>query len=554
MAGSEAIAQDAQPYSGLKGKLNDGLLAGLEGMGYQYMTPVQQKVLSQLPTFQSDCLVQAKTGTGKTIAFLLPALHTLLSSPPLPRGQVGILIVSPTRELALQIAKECNSVTAKLQQSLECHTAYGGTSRDRDLKKFISGDPKIVVATPGRLNDLLSEDQVASKFWSIRTLILDEADQMLEAGFLVAINDILSRLPPKSDGWQGMCFSATVPKKIEGVLHKVLKNDFTRLSTIDPNETPTIDRVPQYSVVVPSVRETFTTLRVLLQKEYALQPQNFKVIVFGATANGVALMHALFSNLIGNNSQMKVFQLQSRLSQNARTRTTEEFKAAPAGIMFASDVIGRGMDFPNVSLVVQVGLPSSGDQYVHRVGRTARAGNEGRAVVLLTRRESFFLKVNKNLPITPYPEELSNAAAAEHDEVQTAFYGIDETVKAKAYQAWLGFHKTSMKQLQLNSQGLVQEGNEYAASMGCPEPPVIDRQVVGKMGLKGVPGLNVGSVQGGGPSRGRGGAGGGGSRMQQNTGGEQGGSSNRGRANYRGGNGRRGRGHGRGRGGGGGGN
>lgn len=340
-----------------------------------------------------------------------------------------------------------------------------------------------------------------------------------------------------------------MPKKVEGVLHKVLKDNYTRLSTIDPNETPTIDRVPQYSVIVPSVRDTFTTLRVLLQKEYALQPNNFKVIVFGATANGVALMTALFQNLIGNTEQMRVFQLQSRLTQNARTRTTEEFKAAPAGVMFASDVIGRGMDFPNVSLVVQVGLPSSGDQYVHRVGRTARAGNEGRAVILLTQRESFFLKVNKKLPITPYPEDLSALAAAESQNVENAFDRVDEVTKAKAHQGWLGFHKTFTKQLQLSNEGLVREVNDYAATMGCPEPPVMDKKTVGKMGLKGVPGLNVGVIdRGGPPPRNRGGASAGqgrGEHTNDNGQGQNGG----GRGNYRGGNIRRGRGRGRGRGG-----
>lgn len=111
------------------------------------MSAVQQKVLSELPSYNADCLVQAKTGTGKTIAFLLPSIQHVLSQPPLPRGQVAILVVSPTRELALQIAKECESVTAKLSRRLECHTAYGGTSRDRDLKRFTSGDPKILVAT-----------------------------------------------------------------------------------------------------------------------------------------------------------------------------------------------------------------------------------------------------------------------------------------------------------------------------------------------------------------------------------------------------------------------
>ncbi|KAK4610423.1 ATP-dependent RNA helicase, mitochondrial [Fulvia fulva] len=537
-------APDALPFSSLKGKINDGLLQSLDAMGYEYMSPVQQKVLSELPTFQSDCLVQAKTGTGKTIAFLLPALQSVLSQAPLARGHVAILIVSPTRELALQIAKECESVTAKLPRKLECHTAYGGTSRDRDLKRFTSGDPKIVVATPGRLNDLLGEEDVRQRFQSIKTLILDEADQMLEAGFLVAITDILRRLPPKTNGWQGMCFSATMPKKIEGVLPKVLKSGYTRLSTINADEEPTIDKVPQHSVVVPSVGDTFTTLRVLLQREYELQSQNFKVIVFGATANGVALMHSVFSNIF-HGTQMQVFQLQSRLSQNARTRTTNEFKEAPAGIMFASDVIGRGMDFPNVSLVVQVGIPSSGEQYVHRVGRTARAGNEGRAVILLTQRESFFLKVNKNLPITPYPENLLPLAAQQSQDVEVAFNQIDELTKAKAYQAWLGFHKTFTKQLQLNNEGLIEQANEYAATMGCPEPPMIDKRVVGKMGLKGVRGLNIGTVQDGpAPRRPQRPAGepreprqNGGGRTEQNGGGGGG---------YRGGNSRRGRGGGRG--------
>jgi ATP-dependent RNA helicase MSS116 len=116
---------NAQPYSSMAGKVHPQLLQALQVMGFEYMTPVQQKVLIELPSFRDDCLVQAKTGTGKTVAFLLPALHSLLTSPPLPRGQVGILIISPTRELALQIAKECDNLTSQLSNRLECHTAFG---------------------------------------------------------------------------------------------------------------------------------------------------------------------------------------------------------------------------------------------------------------------------------------------------------------------------------------------------------------------------------------------------------------------------------------------
>ena len=115
----------AQPYTSMTGKIHPQLLRALQVMGFEYMTPVQSKVLTELPSLTSDCLVQAKTGTGKTVAFLLPALHSLLTSPALPKGNVGILIISPTRELALQIAKECDQLTSQLSKRLECHTAFG---------------------------------------------------------------------------------------------------------------------------------------------------------------------------------------------------------------------------------------------------------------------------------------------------------------------------------------------------------------------------------------------------------------------------------------------
>ncbi|RMY73695.1 hypothetical protein D0863_03700 [Hortaea werneckii] len=503
--------QDAQTYQSMQGTVSPPLLKALEVMGYQYMTPVQKRVLTELPNFQADCLVQAKTGTGKTIAFLLPSLHSLLHQQTLPAGQVGILVVSPTRELALQIAQECDKLTSQLPRRLECHTAFGGTKKEQHLKTFLNGRPTVLVATPGRLNDYLSDEYVADKFRNVRTVILDEADTMLEAGFLPAINDILKRLPPKSTGWQGMCFSATMPEKIKPVLGRVLKPGYTHLTTVDPNETPTIDQVTQYSVVLPTVSDTFSTLYALIEEERRQTPSGFKAIIFGTTANGIALLHELFQ--IAMADKINIYQLQSRLSQNVRTRTTEEFKKASSGLMFASDVIGRGMDFPAVSHVIQVGLPTNGEQYVHRVGRTARAGNEGRAIIMFTEREKYFLAVNRHLPIQPYPARLQEEAARALPAIEQALNGVDEKTKSKAYQAYLGFHKTFMKQLRLDPAGLVEMANEYARSMGCLEPPVIDKQVVGKMGLKGTRGLNVGTVErasngAGGGRGGRGGRGG----------------------------------------------
>lgn len=454
------------------------------------MSPVQQKVLTELPSLTSDCVVQAKTGTGKTIAFLLPAIQNLLLGNAPPKGKVGILVICPTRELANQIAKECISLTACLPRRMECHTAYGGTARASNLKAFLNGNPTILVATPGRLDDILGEEEVRDRFTHLKTVVLDEADQMLDAGFAPAIKKILRAIPPKNEGWQGMCFSATLPKEVLDVAKIVLFPGYTHLSTVDPNEVPTHERVPQFYVTVPTVNQTFAALSAVIEEEYNRNPTDFKVIVFGTTANGVGLLYDLFKRAL---PQFQLFELHSRMSQPSRTRTTKEFKEAASGILFASDVVGRGMDFPNVGLVAQVGLPSSAEQYVHRVGRTARAGKDGRAVLVLFQQESFFPKINRTLPIQPYPVDLISRLPQHESYIQKAFTDVDEVAKSKAYQAFLGYNKTFLKKLQLSTTDLVRLANDYAKTMGCPEPPMLERSTVGKMGLKGVPGLRIGT-------------------------------------------------------------
>lgn len=489
----QSSTDGTQPYASMAGKLDSRLLKALDVMGFESMTPVQQRILTELPDWRSDCLVQAKTGTGKTVAFLLPTLHSLLQGrSAAPHGQVAILIITPTRELAQQIAKSCDQLTSQLAKPLECHIAVGGTARASAHSRFMKGAPSILVATPGRLKDYLSDFSTAQKLCNIQTLVLDEADRMLETGFLADVKEILKLIPPKSTGWQGMCFSATVPPKVKDVVSVVLKPGYSNISTIEQNEAPTHERVPQYHVVIPSVVDTFTTLTSLLNLEIK---NSSKIIVFGVTANMVALFANAFSKGL---TPLKVFEIHSRLNQTARTRTTTQFKAADSGILFASDVIGRGMDFPNVDLVIQVGLPSNAEQYVHRVGRTGRAGNEGRAVILLTESESFFMKNNRHLPINPHPEtEAINASASSCTEaVIKAMYSIEEVTKQRAYSSYIGFFAGSglMKQLRLDKPGLVQLANNLAMKgMGCPEPPPMDKKVIGKMGLKGVPGFNYAS-------------------------------------------------------------
>ncbi|KAH7117154.1 ATP-dependent RNA helicase MSS116, mitochondrial [Dendryphion nanum] len=482
-------AHEAKPFSSLD-LLDKSLIAGLDKMGFEFMSPVQQKVLTELPSLSSDCLVQAKTGTGKTAAFLLPALQNLLNGNRPPRGMVALLVICPTRELAIQIKDECNSITACLQTKIECHTAFGGTARASSLRRFLEGDPTVLVATPGRLDDILGDEAVRDRFDQLKTVVLDEADRMLDQGFAPAIFKILKHLPPKSVGWQGMCFSATIPDNVNNVVKCVLFPGYTSLSTIDKNEAPTVDRVPQFLISVPSAADLFPALHALIETEYKQSPQDFKVVVFGTTANGVGLLFDVFKLAF---QQFKVFELHSRLSQSVRTRTTEDFKNATSGILFASDVVGRGMDFPNVGLVIQAGLPSSTEQYIHRVGRTARAGKDGRAVTILFENESFFLKTNPTLPIQSYPVPIASQLEQPRMLLEQCFAQVDDSTKAKAYQAFLGYNKTYLKKLRLDTKGLVQVANAYAMAMGCPEPPMIEKKIIGKMGLKGVPGLRIGT-------------------------------------------------------------
>ncbi|KAL9027711.1 MAG: hypothetical protein Q9196_003806 [Gyalolechia fulgens] len=175
------MSSNAPSFEAMEGRLDPALLAALKDMKFEHMSPVQEKVLMTLPDLGSDCLVQAKTGTGKTIAFLLPAIQNTLRSPP-ATGLVSILVLSPTRELALQIAAEAKLLVSKLRPALEVHTAFGGTAKASILSQFKKRDPKILIATPGRLKDYLGEEDVIPRFKGLRTVVLDEADRMLDQG------------------------------------------------------------------------------------------------------------------------------------------------------------------------------------------------------------------------------------------------------------------------------------------------------------------------------------------------------------------------------------
>lgn len=477
-------------YADMAGRLDARLLKALNTMGYANMTPVQEKVLN-MGSFTQDCLVQAKTGTGKTIAFLLPALHTLLNAKDLDPSQVALLILAPTRELAQQIVDECEKLVSQCNPRFECHLAVGGSAKASSLSKFLRGKPTILVATPGRLDDYLSDERVRQKFNNLRCLVLDEADCMLDQGFLPALTKILTSLPKKQQaGWQGMCFSATLPPTIHKVLHHVLAPKHAHITTVDENEAPTINSVPQSYMKVDSVDDVIPTLHKLLSAERFDNPK-LKAVVFCSTARQAALLYTLFGHTGGAApAKLPVWQMQSRMNQAQRTRTTEEFKSTESGILFASDVVGRGLDFPDIHLVIQVGIPLNSEQYVHRVGRTGRAGKGGRAVMIVTPEDFWFVERNRQFPMVQSKLEHAKAAAIDSAGIiSQSLAKVPDQVKAQAYVAFLGFTNTMRSKMKITPAQMVQIANRYAFSLGCEEPPAIEASTISKMGLKGVPGL-----------------------------------------------------------------
>ncbi|KAJ9614104.1 hypothetical protein H2200_002240 [Cladophialophora chaetospira] len=472
------IPQDTPRFADLRGKnlLNSTIIDTLtHDLQFDHMMPVQSATLEYLLQGK-DCLAQAKTGTGKTLAFLLPAVETILNN---DRRRLSALVLCPTRELALQIANEAEKLVQRLPQC-KIATSIGGTNKVKEGKRILNGCD-ILVATPGRLLDHLGEEEVQHMLGSLQTLVLDEADRMLDMGFLPDIKKILNFLP-KQLPRQSMLFSATIDDQVQKVAHLFLNKEHEFISTIPEGEAGTHERVEQYLVLTSSMSDLAPAVVSVVEAEVA-KSDTFKAIVFAPTA----AQADFYGHVLGSIGTLPtVSVLHSRMAQGKRTRTTEDFRKATDAICVATDVIARGMDFPNVSHVFQVGLPADRETYIHRLGRTARAGAEGQGIIILSELEKGFLHQLKGIKVQEYPSPLKYSI----EDIEPALAEMDN--KAKVYQAWLGYYKTFMKQLRLSTADLVGEANRFALEgLDCPEVPALEKTTIGKMGLKGVPGLRV---------------------------------------------------------------
>ena len=472
--------------------INDQLKKALNGVGLETATPVQQATLPPLLEGK-DVVAKARTGTGKTVAFLVPTLQRLMESKSNDKGQIRALVLSPTRELAAQIAEAAEGLVAGSGLRTAC--IFGGTSMAKD-RRALSGQVDLLVATPGRLWDHMQNERLSPRLAGLQTLILDEGDRLLDQGFSKQIGEIVAVLPRNR---QSLCFSATMPTELSAMLGRTLKPEHLVIDCVGAAaDDETASRVEQ-AYVAADMNELPGLAAAVLRKELSDADGRGKIIVFLPTANQAQYVSELLTSMGVPNDP-----LHSRKSQAFRTRVSTRFRDATSGVIVASDVAARGVDYPDVSLVVQMGAPETREQYIHRTGRTGRAGKAGSAVLLLADWEerTAIGSMLKGLPISRGVEglapEVVEAAVA---EAAASVGAVEEVTREKAYQAWLGYYKAKMKTYKWNAATLVEYANGFAmGALGLGRVPLLQAKTVGQMGLRGTPGLNVAKGPSGRPS------------------------------------------------------
>ena len=371
------------------GRLDQKLQHAIADAGYKTPTPIQEKAMP-LVLDGRDLIGCAQTGTGKTAAFMLPILNHIAKKSGAngrPRGfRPGhplALVLSPTRELAAQTAENARIYSKYCQTPFAC--VFGGVSQFGQVKDIRRG-AQIVIACPGRLIDLMSQGHVFLD--NVEVFVLDEADRMLDMGFLPDIRRIISKLPRVR---QNLFFSATMGREVSKLADELV-HDAANIA-ISP-DAPTVDKIQQRAMFVDKAQKDSLLIHILEQ-----HPEWDKVIVFTKMRHGADRVNRKLER-----AGISAAAIHSDKTQNQRIRALEGFKAGKVRVLVATDIASRGIDVPEVSCVVNMELPLETESYVHRIGRTARAGESGMAVSFVTPSERGQLKaverfIKKTIPV-----------------------------------------------------------------------------------------------------------------------------------------------------------
>ncbi|MDP2894211.1 MAG: DEAD/DEAH box helicase [Sulfurimonas sp.] len=352
------------PFSKLG--LSPQIQSALKKSGYITPTPIQEKVIP-LVLKHNDIMAMAQTGSGKSGSFVLPILELWSKSVGEGKAKIKALVLTPTRELTLQVADAFSTFGADLSRKPKVVSIIGGESIGEQIYAIQQGCD-ILVATSGRLLDVLSKKQ--TNLSHLEFFVLDEADKMLNLGFAEELNAILEAIPQKR---QNLLFSATYPQKILDIASKITQNP---IQVTLEQEVPTVESVIQRATLV-NRENRGPLLRHLLDTEKLEQ-----VLVFMANKRATDNIAAKFKKY-----GYKAESFHGDLLQDERTLTLDDFKAKKIRILFATDIAARGLDISDVSCVINFDLPRSPTDYIHRIGRTARAGKSGMAISFISHED-----------------------------------------------------------------------------------------------------------------------------------------------------------------------
>ncbi len=392
-------------------KISKSILKAIEELGFTEATPIQEKAI---PMIRSgvDVLGIAQTGTGKTAAYLIPLIMKLVKA---EGNDPRAIILAPTRELAIQVGEDLEDLTRFT--NLRHATVYGGIGWTKHAE-LIKPGVDILVATPGRLWDLYRAEAVSLK--KVKTLVIDEADRMLDMGFIPQIRNFLEVLPVKR---QNLLFSATFNEKVETMSHEFL--DFPERVEVAPSATPA-ELIDQYYYSVPNFQTKLNLINYLLRDEETYS----RVIVFVGTKENAEMVF----KIIKRRSEGEKRILHSNKGQSTRLNAINAFKSGIVRILITTDVSSRGIDVESVSHVINFDLPQNHEDYVHRIGRTARANNTGTAISLINPAEELKFHqieelIRMEIKRLELPEDLE-ITATKKEESQDQLREIDRQKRA----------------------------------------------------------------------------------------------------------------------------
>lgn len=343
--------------------LQPGILKGLTEMKYESATDIQTHVI-KLALAGKNIVGQSQTGTGKTAAFVIPLLQNIDTS----KKWVQALILAPTRELVNQIGEEIAQIGKYYKVKFVC--LYGGASPNVQKKNLLTG-PSIIVATPGRLLDFLNQRVV--NIWDVRTLILDEVDRMLDMGFIRDIEKIRALMPQIK---QTHTFSATISPEIK----KVIDAHVSSYEFIKIGEETTVDKIDHTHMHIPHQDKILNLLNLIKTHP------NDKIVIFTQTKRNTKTLLQIIEK-----AWYKAGMLNGNMPQNKRNSTLKSFKENALKVLVTTDVSARGLNMENVGLVINFDVPKESESYIHRIGRTGRAGASGKAIMFVSDEEKVFL-------------------------------------------------------------------------------------------------------------------------------------------------------------------